>query len=106
VTTLRILGLLLIAAALGLAGWEAVGYFSDGTWRLIPVGQVWAWIHRPSLLALQPGVERYISPALWDDVIFPIIRAPAWAALGALGAIMLALSLLTGWRRRRRPRRR
>jgi hypothetical protein len=42
---------------------------------------------------------------LWTHVVFPIILAPAWAALGVLGLILLALSFLFGRGRRRLFRR-
>ena len=45
----------------------------------------------------QAVVQRYLLPMLWDDVLLPILEAPAWLAPGALG---VALSLL-GWMRAR-----
>jgi hypothetical protein len=69
----------------------------DGTLRLAALGDWWAWIHRDSLLLLQPAVERHISPVLWDPGIQTILEWPLAVELGVLGAICWLL------RRRKRP---
>jgi hypothetical protein len=83
----------------------AVDFYSslsaDGIIRLAALGEWWAWIHRDSLLLLQPAVERHISPALWDPGIQTVLEWPAVADLAGLGAIFLLLHL---WKRRRQRR--
>ena len=84
----------------------AVDLFSslstDGIIRLAALGEWWAWIHRDSLLILQPAVERHISPALWDPGIQTVLEWPAAADFAGLGAIFW---LLHRWGCRRRRRR-
>jgi hypothetical protein len=75
---------------------------TDGIIRLAALGEWWAWIHRDSLLVLQPAVERHISPALWDPGIQTVLEWPAAADFAGLGAIFW---LLHRWGRRRRRRR-
>ncbi len=75
---------------------------TDGISRLAGLGEWWAWIHRDSLLILQPAVERHISPALWSPSIQTVLEWPAAADSAGLGAIFW---LLHRWGRRRRRRR-
>ena len=77
---------------------------SDGVIRLAALGEWWVWIHRDSLLILQPAIERHISPVLWDPGIQTVLEWPAVADLAGLGAIFWVLHLLMRRRRPRRPR--
>jgi len=77
---------------------------NDGIIRLAALGEWWAWIHRDSLLLLQPAVERHISPMLWDPGIQTVLEWPAVADLVGLAAIFWGLHLMARRRRRRRSR--
>ena len=77
---------------------------NDGIIRLAALGEWWAWIHRDSLLLLQPAIERYISPVLWDPGIQTVLEWPAVADLAGLAAIFWVLHLVARRRRRRRSR--
>jgi len=55
------------------------------------IGNVWAGIHFGSLQVLQPAVERYIGPWLWEQVIFRILLLPAAPTLFVLSALFLLL---------------
>ncbi len=75
-----------------------------GLWRgHEPFGQQWFALHAPSLQVLQPAVQRYLHPAIWDFGIQPVLETPGWV-VACLPALILALvtgvSLL---RRRGRP---
>jgi hypothetical protein len=97
---LRIVGWLLVLAALIVAGREAVAWFVTGHWTIIPAGQVWAEIHRESLLLAQPAIERHVLPELWT-AIFAVLQWPAWAALGVPGLFLLGFARWRRWRRKR-----
>ena len=100
---LRILGWLLILAALWFAGRDVLYSIEAGSLEAIPVGQVWAAIDRDSLLLVEPGIVRHVHPALWEWIVFPLLQAPASVVALVLG---LALTLSAGGsmpRRRRRP---
>ncbi len=60
--------------------------------RFAAIGNVWATIHFGSLQVLQPAVERYIGPWLWEQVIFRILLLPAAPSLFVLAAIFLFFS--------------
>ena len=105
VTMFRALAVLFIL--LGLIALAVDLYSSqsaDGIIRLAALGEWWAWIHRDSLLMLQPAVERHISPALWDPGIQTLLEWPAAADLAGLGAIFWLLHRMIRWRRRGRLR--
>ena len=73
--------LLLVAGlALGfLTGWDA------------PLGEA-LFRYDPALLNIaQAGIQRHVSPALWDDVALPLLQRPSWALPVALGTLLLAL---------------
>ena len=72
---------------------------ADGAPRLAALGEWWAWIHRDSLLLLQPAVERHISPVFWDPGIQTVLEWPLAIELAVLGTICWLL------RRRKRQRR-
>jgi hypothetical protein len=100
VVVLRILGWVLVAAALFLVGREALVWQETGDWAVIPTGQLWFELHRESLLLLQPVIERYIWPPLWDPGITTILQWPAWAAVGGLGLFLLLIASVRPGRRR------
>ncbi len=82
--------LLAVAVALGfLTGWDA------------PVGEA-LFRYDPALLnTAQAGIQRHVSPALWDKVALPLLERPSWVLPAALGASLLMLRglLLPGRRR-------
>jgi hypothetical protein len=52
----------------------------------------------PSLLNLvQAVVQRYLLPMIWDDLLLPVLEAPAWVVPAILGGAMT----LFGWMRAR-----
>jgi hypothetical protein len=93
----RILGWLLLLAALAAAGYEAMAAFNAGAWRPVAMGELWYKLHATSLNAAQAGIQRHIAPWLWEPGITTILRLPGWAVLGVPGLLML-----WGFRRRTR----
>lgn len=93
---LAVLFLLLGVIALGSDLYSSLS--ADGNIHLTALGEWWSWIHKDSLLLLQPAVERHISPALWDPGIQTVLE---WSA--AVEFLMLAAVF---WLLRRRKRRR
>lgn len=55
--------------------------------RFAEVGTVWANIHFGSLQVLQPAIERYIGPWLWESIIFPVLLAPLAPILFGFAAV-------------------
>ncbi len=84
---MRLIGLALLALAAGLY----VTFGSD------PLGALLFRLDSGLLSLVQAGVQRYLLPMLWDDVLLPVLEAPAWGVPLVLGA---ALTLF-GWMRAR-----
>lgn len=76
---------------------EITGFVAEGTLFAKPLGQIWREFDKDSLLLVQPAVERYVHPWLWQSVLFPLLLAPPLAAAGAfaaLGFVLLGLGRL------------
>jgi hypothetical protein len=99
---LRLIGWLLIVAALAVLLYAAWRWHQTGAWRMIPAGQLWFDLDRNSLLLAQPAIERHVARWLWSPVIATILQWPAWAVLGVPGIVLL----LIGRRRQSIGRRR
>ncbi|HLI10889.1 MAG TPA: hypothetical protein VKY65_04760 [Alphaproteobacteria bacterium] len=100
----RIIGWLLLFGAVLVVANEAYAWLDKGSYHIIAAGELWYDLDRDSLNLMQAVIQRYIAPALWDDVMRPLLLLPAWLILGVPG---LVLVLLGRWRqaRRRTPRR-
>ena len=81
---MRVLGLLLLAAAAALAAW-----FGPGT----PLGAVIFGLWPAFLNTFQAGVQRRLAPELWDLVILPLLEWPSWVVPAALGLAVLLIGL-------------
>ena len=53
----------------------------------------------PLLNTMQSGVQRNLSPWLWDDVMLPLLEQPSWLLPALLGGALLMLGL---WQQRGR----
>ena len=81
--------LLVVGLALGfLAGWDA------------PVGEALFRYDPAFLNTAQAGIQRHVSPALWDYGVLPLLERSAWVLPAALGASLLMLRGLLLPRRR------
>ena len=100
---LRIIAWLLIAGAVFAVGLDALAFLETGEYVPIPLGQVWATLHRDSLLLIEPGIVRHIHPAVWEDIVFPLLQAPAWLVGAGAGIVLGVAARSRTPRRRRRP---
>jgi hypothetical protein len=93
-----ILGLILVDAAIAVAGAELLQYFETGSYQVIPAGRLWYELDAGSLNLVQAVIERYVWAPLWDPVILAVLQWPVWLMLGLPG---LLLALLCARRRYR-----
>jgi uncharacterized RDD family membrane protein YckC len=84
---MRLLGALFLAFGAALGGW--FGFDAS-------LGEALFALEPAFLNTFQAGVQRRLSPWLWDAVILPVLLWPVWVLPGVLGAGLLLL----GWRRR------
>ena len=97
---LRVVGWLLILAALVLLGRDFYLWFASGHWAATLAGKLWHQLSPDTLDRLQAGIERHVWPRLWSDVIAPVLQQPAWLVLGVAG-LVLAVIPRRGRKRRR-----
>lgn len=69
--------------------------FNETDFEFQPIGQVWFNFDRGSLLGLQPGIERYLSPVIWENAVGPMLLWPMALALFGVSAFFVVLSI---WR--------
>lgn len=80
-----------MALALATLGYEAFLAIDTGTWRLVALGEIWFKLDSQSLNGAQAGIQRYVSPYLWEPVITTVLLWPAWAVFGAPAVILIQL---------------
>lgn len=68
-------------------------------YRMESLGAVVYALDPPLLNTMQAGIQRNISPWLWDEAIVPLLEQPSWLLPALLGAALFALGL---WQQRGR----
>jgi len=87
----RFIGLWLLAGALIALVVDGAKTIAAGSVVTTPLGQLWFSISPASLNAAQAGIQRNVSPFLWDPVIQSILVAPGFVVFGILGAVLMLL---------------
>ncbi len=93
---MRWIGSLLLLAAVVVGGFDGLNYLRSGEELFRPIGAWWYQLHSESLLLLQPAIERYILPALWDPVVLTALEQPLAVVLAVLGIVLLLLARRRG----------
>ena len=92
----HIVGWTLLIVALVIAIRDGLSSLDQNQFVIRPLGQLWFEIDASSLNTLQAGIERNLSPVLWDPVIITLLQLPAVAVFGVLGIVFLLLSRAGG----------
>jgi ABC-type Fe3+ transport system permease subunit len=95
----RFLGLWLMAGALVALVVDGAKSIAAGSLVTTPLGAMWYSLSPDTLNGAQAGIQRNVSPVLWDTVFVSILTAPGFVVFGILGALLL----LAG-RKKRQPR--
>jgi hypothetical protein len=95
----RALGWLLLFASIAVLVDDSITAFQTGSFRLVAAGELWYRLDTGSLNLLQSVIQRYISVWAWDNILVPVLLAPALVVLFVPSAILL---LLTRKRKRQR----
>ena len=98
---MRILAIFFFLIAAIALSWDLFRWGGKGAVYLADLGTNWYALHPTSLQLAQPAVQRYLSPALWDDVIQPVLLAPAALLFAGLGLACLLLHAIMSRRRGR-----
>ena len=95
---LRILGgWAVLAAVIAVVNDATRSYETGAKFSFASFGKDWYLINPGSLNALQAGIEKHVTPVLWDPVLLTLLKAPAFAVFGVLGILLY----FAGLRRRR-----
>jgi hypothetical protein len=92
-TAWRIIGLLLLAAALlfGVADWWHGFAFAEGFGAgALTLQKLWVTFSLRSFTVVADSIQRLWSP-LWQGLLEPILTLPAWTLFSAIGAALLVL---------------
>ena len=95
-------GWLLLALAIAAVVHDALAWWTEGSFHLLGLGDLWSHLDMRSLSDAQSAVQRHVSTALWNWIVRPILLIPALPTFLALGLIFLWLGNRTGCRARGR----
>ena len=87
----RGLGWSLLALAVAAIVHDALNWWSEGSFHLLGLGDLWTHIDMRSLGDTQSAVQRHLSGALWTWIIRPLLMIPALPAFLAVGLLLLWL---------------
>ena len=87
----RALGWLLLALAVTVTANDALSWWSEGSFRLMSLGDLWSKLDPGSLDTAQSSVQRFASAGLWNWVAQPVLVTPAIPLFAALGILLLWL---------------
>src|SRR5258708_12469749 len=73
---IRGLGWLLLAMALAAIVHDGLTWWSDGSFHLLGLGDLWSRLDIRSLGDTQSAVQRHLSGALWTWVLRPVLIIP------------------------------
>ena len=99
VVVLRVIGWLLIAAALLALGWDLFLWFHDGHFTPSPAGRLWYIVWPHSFNFVEHTISELISKSFWDSAVMAVLKQPMLFVAGIPG---LLLALVARRRRRRR----
>ena len=83
---------LLIAAAIALVYDVGKALFGAAGFTPAALGTLWYGLHPSSLNGAQAGIQRFVSPLLWDPVLSTPLQMPLFLVCGAIGLLLLGLS--------------
>jgi hypothetical protein len=98
----RLLGWLLLLAALAVLGRDLIAWHATGHFVPIATGQLWYDLDRGSLNLAQAAIQRHVATWLWNPVVTTILSFWAVLVLAVPGLLLLWACRRRGYSRRRR----
>ena len=84
----RVIGWILVVAALAILVRDIMGWINAGTLVFVAAGELWFALHQNSLMLAEPAISRHIpviGPWLWHPVISTTLTWPAFLVVGVPG---------------------
>ena len=88
---MRTFGWLFVSIAILALGWDLIASLHSGRIVATAFGQQWYALDGTSLVAFQSGIQKNITPWLWDAVILKVLMLPGWSIFGAMGLLTLGV---------------
>ena len=87
----RVLGWLLLAMAVAAVVHDCLAWWTEGTFHLLGLGDLWSHLDVRSLSDVQTAIQRHLSVSLWNWLVQPVLMIPALPAFLVLGTVFLWL---------------
>jgi hypothetical protein len=88
----RIVGFLALASGMAVGVFDGARAIADGLAPLTSVGAALMTISPRHFSMIEPGVARFLHPALWDPVLVSLLMLPAVFVLFLTGTLLLLIS--------------
>lgn len=85
----RALGWLLLAMAVAAIVHDGLAWWTEGSFHLLGLGDLWSHLDMRSLGNAQSAVQPHLSSALWNWFVRPVLTIPVLPAFFVLGALFL-----------------
>ena len=85
----RALGWLLLAMAVAAVVHDGLAWWTEGSFHLLGLGDLWSHLDMRSLSDTQTAIQRHVSSALWFWLVRPVLMVPVLPAFLALGFFFL-----------------
>ena len=90
-TILRLIGMVLLAAAVVAAVIDGTRSIADQAVLITPLEQTWLEVAPPTLDTARELVRRQLGETAWTGFAMPVLRLPTAAVLGVLALIFMLL---------------
>jgi hypothetical protein len=94
----RALGWLLLAMAVAAIVHDGLAWWTEGSFHLLGLGDLWSHLDTRSLSDAQTAVQRRVSSGLWFWLVRPVLMVPALPAFLVLGLFFLWIGNRRGGR--------
>ena len=85
----RALGWFLLAMAVAVIVHDGLAWWTEGSFHLLGLGDLWSHLDVRSLSDAQNAVQRHVSTALWNWLVRPVLMIPALPAFVVVGLLFL-----------------
>src|SRR5687768_11749483 len=94
----RALGWLLLAMAVAAIVHDGLAWWTEGSFHLLGMGDLWSHLDTRSLSDAQTAVQRSVSSGLWFWLVRPVLMVPVLPAFLVLGLFFLWIGNRRGGR--------
>ena len=93
----RALGWLLLAMAIAAIAHDGLAWWTEGSFHLLGLGDLWSHLDTRSLADAQTAVQRRVSSGLWFWLVRPVLMVPVLPAFLVLGLFFLWIGNRPTW---------